>query len=139
MAISRILVPTDGSVFSRRAGKLAIEIAKATKAVVIAVHVIPIMQPNLLEAANIEKVKAKQAQACFSDLEEDARSAGVMFEQKMLISRSIAETIAAEVEVLKPDIIVMGSHGLTGLKKILLGSVTTDVLKKSTKPVLVVK
>ena len=58
-----------------------------------------LVQPKLLEAANIENVKAKQAQACFSDLEEDARSAGVMFEQKMLISRKISETISAEIEV----------------------------------------
>ena len=37
------------------------------------------------------------------------------------------------------DIIIMGSHGKTNLRDILLGSVTENVIKKSDKPVLVVK
>ena len=57
----------------------------------------------------------------------------------MLISRSITQTIIDEIELLSPDIVVMGSHGLTGIKRLLLGSVTEAVLKKSTVPILVVK
>ena len=139
MPISKILVPTDGSAFSRRAAKMALEIAKASGASVTALHVIEVKPPRLLEAASIEKVKAKQAEACFKDFEEEARSAGVEFETKMLVSRNVPRTILDEADAQNSDIIVMGSHGLTGLKKLLLGSITESILKKSAAPVLVVK
>lgn len=57
----------------------------------------------------------------------------------MLISRNVYRIIIDEIEIQNPDIVVMGSHGLTGLKKLLLGSVSAEVLKKSTVPVLIVK
>ena len=139
MAISKILVATDGSAFSRRAASFGIEIAKASNAEVIAVHVIEIKQPKMLEASSIEKAKAKQVETCFKDFEAEARNAGVHFKTKMLVSRSTLQTIVDEIEVQNPDIVVMGSHGLTGLKKLLLGSVSAEVLKKSTVPVLIVK
>ena len=57
----------------------------------------------------------------------------------MLASRDIVETIVGEIDVQNPDIVVMGSHGLTAIKSLLMGSVTSGVLRKSTTPVLVVK
>ena len=60
MAINKILVATDGSAFSRKAANFAIEIAKVANAEVIALHVIVVKQPKLLEAASVEKTKAKQ-------------------------------------------------------------------------------
>ena len=139
MAINKILVATDGSAFSRRAASFGIEIAKTANAEIIAVHVIEIKQPKMLEAASIEKAKAKQVETCFKDFEEEAKKAGIQFKTKMLVSRSTTQTIIDEVEAQNPDIVVMGSHGLTGLKKLLLGSVSAEVLKKSTVPVLIVK
>jgi nucleotide-binding universal stress UspA family protein len=139
MPIKKILVPTDGSVFSHRAAKLGIDIKKAANALVTLFHVIEVKAPQLLEAANIEKVKAKQAEICFKDFEEESKSAGIKFETKMLISRNTPQAIIDEIEVQSPDIVIMGSRGLTGLKKLVLGSVTTEVLKKSIAPVLVVK
>ncbi|MBI3027358.1 universal stress protein [Candidatus Woesearchaeota archaeon] len=139
MAIRKILVATDGSVFSRRAASFAIEIAKAVNAEIIALHVIEVKRPKMLEAGSIEKTKAKQAELCFKDFEAEAKNAEVQFKTKMLVSRSTPQTIIDEVEVQNPDILAMGSHGLTGLKKLLLGSVSTEVLKKSTVPVLIVK
>lgn len=137
--IRRILVPTDGSVFSRKATGLAVEIAKAAGAEVVAVHVIEIKPPKLLEGADIEKLKAKQAEVCFRDFEEDAKKAGVVFDSRMLVSRSVTKTLIEYIGAENPDIVVMGSKGLTGLKKIVMGSVTTAVLEKTTVPLLVVK
>jgi nucleotide-binding universal stress UspA family protein len=139
MAINKILVATDGSAFSRRAASFAIEIAKAANAEVIAVHIIEIRQPKMLEASSIGKAKAKQVEICFNDFETEAKNAGVQHKTKMLVSRSTPQTIIDEIEFQNPDIVVMGSHGLTGLKKLLLGSVSAEVLKKSTVPVLIVK
>lgn len=92
-----------------------------------------------LKAKNIERIKARQSEICFKDFEDDVKSAGVKFQTKMLISRNVYRTIIDEIEIQNPDIVVMGSHGLTWLKKLLLGSVSAEVLKKSTAPVLIVK
>ncbi|MBI2579246.1 MAG: universal stress protein [Candidatus Aenigmarchaeota archaeon] len=137
--ITKILVPTDGSVFSRKASKLAIDIAKAAGAEVVAVHVIEVKPPKLLEGADIEKLKSKQADVCFRDFEEEAKKSGVAFDSRMLVSRSVSKTIIEYIDAESPDIVVMGSKGLTGLKKIMMGSVTTAVLEKTAVPLLVVK
>ena len=139
MSISKIVVPTDGSSFSHRAAKLAVEIAKATHSSVIALHVIEVKPPKLLEGSNIEKIKVRQAEICFTDFKESAADAGIEHETKMLVSRDVTKTILEEIEIQNPDIVVMGSHGLTGIKRLLLGSIAESVLEKSTAPLLIVK
>jgi nucleotide-binding universal stress UspA family protein len=137
--ISKIIVPTDGSVFSRRATDMAIEIAKAMGSTVIAVNVIEIKPPNLLEASTIEKLKLKRTEMCFKDFEDEAKSAGIVLETKLLISRNIINALLNEINLHNPDLVIMGSHGLKGIKKFILGSVAEDVLNKSPVPVLIVK
>ncbi|MBI4018143.1 MAG: universal stress protein [Candidatus Aenigmarchaeota archaeon] len=139
MTISKILLPTDGSAFSERASKLAMELAKATGAEIVAVHVIEVKPPRLLGADAIEKLKAKRAETCFRKAGEDAERAGLRFEKRILVSRSVPGAIVNYIEDESPDIVVMGSKGLTGLKRIMMGSVTSAVLEKTTVPVLVVK
>jgi nucleotide-binding universal stress UspA family protein len=139
MVIKKILVATDGSAYSRRAASFAIEMAKAPNAEIVALHVIEINRPKMLEASSLENAKAKQVETCFRDFEEEANKAGIRLQTKMILSREIPQTIIDEIEVQNPDIVVMGSHGLTGLRKLLLGSVSIEVLKKSAVPVLIVK
>ena len=55
----------------------------------------------------------------------------------MIVSRSTPQAIIDEIDVQNPKIVAMDSHGLTGLKNLLLGSVSTEVLKKSIVPALV--
>jgi nucleotide-binding universal stress UspA family protein len=139
MAIKTILFPTDGSAFSQKAGTFAIDLARQTSAKIIALHVIGVNQTKLLDSSNVEKVKANQAEICFKAFEQEAKSQGVRYKTKMLLSRDIKKAIIEEIDVENPDIIIMGSHGLTGLRKILLGSITEQVLEKSLVPILIVR
>ncbi len=66
------------------------------------------------------------------------KRAGVTFSESRLIG-NVANHIVDLAEKGKFDVIVMGSHGRTALKNLLLGSVTTQVMAQSKVPVLVVR
>ncbi len=70
---------------------------------------------------------------------ERARRAGLKPQSRTSVGEnSIAATILAEAEDVGASAIVMGSRGLTGLKSLLLGSVSHDMLQHTDRPVLVV-
>ncbi len=66
------------------------------------------------------------------------KRAGIAFDESRLVG-NVAGHIVALAETGKFDVVVMGSHGRTALKNLLLGSVTTQVMAQSTVPVLVVR
>ncbi len=137
--IERILLPTDGSAFSERAADYALEIAKNSQATVAIAHVVEMPAPKQLDTNNLEREAAQRAETCFKSIKEKAAEAGVEVGSKVLISRSIGGAILEEAEEGKYDLIVMGSHGLSGVKKFLLGSVSDAVVHHTTKPVLLIK
>jgi len=137
--IKKILLPVDGSSFSEKAGEYAINLAKVFNAKLIAVHVIQAGPAQKLESESIEKVKLKQAEACFSSLKKKASDVPLDMETRILVSRSIVDAILEEAKDGDYGIMVIAPRGLGGLKKLVLGSVTEGVLQKSTIPVLVVR
>ncbi len=137
--IKRMLLPTDGSAFSERAADYALAVAKKFNATLVAVHVVEMAAPKQLEAAGLEREAARRAETCFKSLREKAADAGIEVETKVLVSRSIGDAIIEEAEEGNYDLIVMGSHGLSGVKKFLLGSVSEAVVHHTSKPVLLIK
>ncbi|MAG91339.1 universal stress protein [Candidatus Woesearchaeota archaeon] len=135
--IKSIMLPVDGSSFSEKAGEHAIFLAKGLNAKLTAVHVLKLGNTQKLDDENIENAKMKEADTVFSSIKEKATKQSVEMETKILVSRDIVETILEEAKDGNYDVIVMGSHGLSGLKKLILGSVTEEVLKRSTIPVFV--
>ncbi|MBI5253194.1 MAG: universal stress protein [Euryarchaeota archaeon] len=136
--IRKILLPTDGSAFSESASKYAIFLAKKCGAALTALHVISVEPPKKLGTESIEKEKAKQAELCFRSVEERGKAEGVELKTKILVSRSICGAILEEAEEGGYDIIIMGSHGISGFKKFLLGSVSEAVVHKAALPVLII-
>ncbi len=136
--IRRILLPTDGSAFSESASKYAVFLAKKCGALLTLLHVISVQPPKKLGAESVEKEKAKQTEVCFKSVEERARAEGVELRTKILVARSISGAILEEAEEGNYDIIIMGSHGITGFKKLLLGSVSEAVVRRAALPVLIV-
>lgn len=137
-----ILIATDGSDLAADAAKHGIALAKSVGAKVTAVTVtepfffydanIPAdLQPNYVQAAQ------RQAKTILSALADAAKAAGVACEtihvEKGPPYLSIIETAQAK----KCDLIVMGSHGRSGLQALFLGSHTLKVLTHSKIPVLV--
>jgi len=144
----KILVATDGSVLSKKAVKSAIELAAAVGAELLAVYVVPRYPVSYFEGgvtistadiARTEKQWAERGQTIVDAVRDAALAEGV--KAKAIVTRSdlIAEAILSNVKKNKCDLVVMASHGRRGLKRILLGSETQQVLTHSTVPVLVLR
>lgn len=141
----RILHPTDFSSASGAAFKRAIALAKADKAQLLIVHVLappmPIsgegyMPPNLYE--DLEASARKYAERKLAALQVKARAAGVRASTLVLEGVS-HEQIVRAAKSKKSDLVVIGTHGRTGLAKLFLGSVASRVVAAAPCPVLTVR
>ena len=140
-----ILVPVDGSSTAQLAVDKAIGLAKAFGSRVTAIFVIdpyPFTgvgtdfsygQAEYLSAATAEgNASIKAARAAFD-------AAGVAVTCSVVESHAAWRGVIESAGVIQADLIVMGSHGRSGLEKLVLGSVTQAVLSHTHLPVLVVR
>jgi nucleotide-binding universal stress UspA family protein len=91
------------------------------------------------EVAQTEKHWHELGQAIVDRVQETALSEGVKAKAVVAHSDMVAESILAAAKKHKCDLIVMASHGRKGIKRILLGSETQQVLTHGTLPVLVLR
>jgi hypothetical protein len=146
--LEKLLVCTDESPDSQGAVTAALDLAKAAGCQVFLLQVlsfIPLYElqaPDLLPPPMVNlELQAAQEAAVRSHLEswqEKAAGMGVRLEPHLRTSVSAYEGILEEAEAVQPDWIIMGRHGLTGLPRLLLGSVTARVIGHSAVSVLVV-
>ena len=140
-----ILVPVDGSPTSQLAVERAIQLAKAFDSRVSTIFVIdpyPFTgvgtdfaygQAEYLSAATAEANAAvREAKAAFTE-------AGITVEASVIESHTAWRGVVHAADSMQADLIVMGSHGRSGLEKLVLGSVTQAVLSHTKLPVLVVR
>lgn len=144
----RILIATDGSTLSRKAVSSGIKLAALTGAQVVALKVVPRypvsyfeggMTVSAKDVAKVEKQWAEAALAVVEDVKVNAEAKGVKAKAVITTSDLISESIIATAKKHKCDLIVMASHGRRGLKRLLLGSETVQVLTHSHVPVLVLR
>jgi nucleotide-binding universal stress UspA family protein len=144
-----ILIPTDGSRPAAKAVKQGIALAKSLGAKVTALNVAPEFQmivdegfvmPNVGEMKKrFDDQTSKQAKKILDAIAAEAAAAGLKCETVVDRGARPYDAILERARKLKCDLIVMGSHGRTGLAHILLGSETSKVLTHSKIPVLVVR
>jgi nucleotide-binding universal stress UspA family protein len=142
-----ILIATDGSEIAQKGLDHGLELAKTIDAKVTIVAVAESQLPYLAAGADVSVFAYQEYAAVQKDLTEkiltaakmEARSAGVSAETDCLENASPAEAIVEAAKVHDCDLIVMSSHGRRGLRRMILGSVTSEVLVLSSIPVLVVR
>lgn len=146
-----ILLPTDGSPLSDKAARMALEFAQMSGSKIIALSVIeplpvtPMMGGGMMdggvivEPAVYEEEADKAARGHMDKIAAAARAADVPFEGLIAQSGSPYDEIVKTAEQFHCDLILMASHGRTGLDKWLMGSETQKVLAHTTLPVLVLK
>lgn len=144
-SIERILVPIDGSSYSIKAAKYAVEIAKDQKAQLYCIYVLDRL-PYGLEAcgSGIEeclKFLEDQAHSWFNKIESIAKSEGVRTAKFEIIKdfRSIIDSIINYSTSNAIDLIVIGTRGRTGLQRLLLGSIANGVSQHAHCSVLLVR
>jgi len=138
-----ILVPMDFSAPSEAAFAYALRLAAISKAVVHVCHVIPI--PHVLDAfyehgfEQPESVKHIK-QRVRKRLKEIALVAGASVAPRLHFNEGEAAAgVLERATKLKPDLIVMGTHGRRGAKRFLLGSVAEAVVRRAPCPVLTLR
>ena len=144
----KVLVTTDGSSLSKKAVTHAIALCASTGAELLALRVTPryaqtyfegSLPLSAQEVSNIEKRWTDLAQHTLDAVVKQATTKGVKVKPLVVKSDIISDAIIASARKSKADLIVMASHGHRGLKRLLLGSETQQVLTHSSVPVLVLR
>ena len=151
MPIRRILVPVDGSKPSIDASVQAIDIAKYLDAELIALYIVSpdirydymedIITPRLPRALkDVMMIAMQKGERHVKKVQQKASQKKVKVKTDVVIGvSSIVKEIVGYSEKNRIDMIVIGSRGLSGIKKMLLGSVASGVVTYSHCPVLVAK
>jgi nucleotide-binding universal stress UspA family protein len=141
-----ILVPTDGSEFSRKAIRRAVQLAKEQKARVTGFYVGPAWAPRVhgdsvligyVSPEQHSELVRKEAVRHFEPLKKAAAAARVSCKYVHTEGRYPYDEIVKAAQRNRCDLIVMGSHGRRGISRLLIGSETSKVLAHSKVPVLV--
>lgn len=142
MAFNKLLIAVDDSEFSLTAARKGIELAQQLNAQLALVYVID----DALTTANLDggivpeewnRLMTIEAERTFANIEE--LYTGGKEVMKFIPKGTPREEILNMAEAFEADMIVMGTHGHTGLQHLLIGSTAEWTVRHSTIPVLVVK
>ena len=144
----RILVATDGSALSKKAVASAIALAATCGAELVALKVVPRYPQAYFEGSiplsadeisRVETQWTESARVQLAAVEKAAKAKGVETKVVTVKSDVVSDAIIAAAKKQNADLIVMASHGRKGIKRLLLGSETQQVLTHSHIPVLVLR
>ncbi len=143
--IKKILVPIDGSSYSMKAAKYAIEVAKLQSAQILCIHIVAKLPYGYGYAgSSIEKyfedIK-NQSLSWFNQIIKMGEDSGIKdIKTHILINAlSIADAIINYAKDNSMDLIVIGTRGSTGLERFMLGSIANGVTKYAHCPVFLVR
>lgn len=142
----RILVPIDGSATGERALQEAIKLA-ADKARLRLVYVVEEVYPldtegyAFIDYAALQEAVRKTGERALAQAVEKLRKSGMVAETALLESggERVASVIDGDALNWQADLIVIGTHGRSGLSRLLLGSVAEGVVRGSSVPVLLIR
>ena len=147
MTYKRILVPVDGSATSKLGLREAVRLAKGQRASIQLVHVVD--EHYVLMAAGEVGVQLdgviadlkKGARRMVQGLEASVRKQGVPCSSVLLetLTGPAADPIVKQARKWRADLIVIGTHGRRGMRRMLLGSDAEQIVRTSPVPVLLVR
>jgi nucleotide-binding universal stress UspA family protein len=133
-----IVLATDGSKYSAAAAERAIAFAKSYGGALKVLSVVDVPSEFYAEAPEAVENMVRAAKEQTEEVKRRANAAGVPAETRVAEAEAYRAIIDLARES-KADMIVIGSHGRTGIRRLLMGSVTEAVIGHSVCPVLVVK
>ncbi len=139
-AFNKILIPTDGSDYTKEAIKKGLELAKVLDAEVTALYVVDqtsfINFPMDSTIVSVYSLLEKEGKDAVDYIKSEGDKLGVTVNVKIEEGSPSRKVIEASKQF---DLIVMGTLGRTGVSKLLLGSVAEKVVRFAECPVLVVR
>jgi nucleotide-binding universal stress UspA family protein len=133
-----ILIATDGSLYGEAAARKAIEIAAHYHSEIKVLSVVDVTVEFMLRANEVYESLVAKTKGFTDSIKEKASSAGVKA-GSIVRDGEVYKVIIDTAKEHQTDMIVMGSLGRTGIKRLLMGSTAERVLGHSTFPVLIVK
>lgn len=146
----RVAVAVDGSENSMRAANIAIDMAVKNTASLFVIHVIPttvyteMSPPGMLTAGSapvqmFDKAK-KEAESFMKQIVDNAEGQGLKVRAEIIENvPSVVDTLVDYMQEWRVDLAVVGTRGLSGLRKMLLGSVSSALVSRAPCSVLVVR
>ena len=153
----RLLVPLDGSRFGSRAIRYAADVAQKFSAEIILLQVVKPATPvpvsstvapgmgspqsaeiAMETALDVEKRERARARRYLRGKVRNLESRNIKASYQVLVGDP-AQSIMDFADKKKADLVVMTTHGKSGLKRAIMGSVADSVIRESGKPVLVVR
>ncbi len=144
LRISRILAPTDFSELATSALHYAGELARRTGAELVVLYADPFLPPPHFTSSMVATVAAVLSSQKENARVELARYAAANVPREILHRSMVVEghpvsAIVDAADEIDADVIVMGTHGRSGLNRLTLGSVTERVLHETSHPLLTVR
>lgn len=142
--MEKFLVPVDGSECSLKAVRHAIALAKGRPDAQIHLvhgHEEPLLYGEIsvyVPREKMERIQREHSEDILSRAEPLLQAAGIRYTKEVLIG-PIAEKIAEQADKLGCDAIIMGTHGMTAVGKLIMGSVATKVVHAARVPVMLVR
>ena len=140
----RVLVGVDFSVYSRRAVEFALKFVPQGE--IFLVHAFDVPFKGFISGRSaLDEVTKKHQEQMDAMLEEEMQAFLASLTspptslKRIMLEGTVWEVIAGQVEKLRPDLLVIGTHGRTGVANALLGSVAEDLLSNPPCDVLAVK
>ncbi|HEY9108258.1 MAG TPA: universal stress protein [Roseateles sp.] len=143
----RILVPTDGSSTAEKGLIEAIAVARLSGGRIRLLHVVDAMSVAIGAdglagySADVLPVLRDAGSAILDAAQGRVNAAGVAVDQSLreVLSGRVADQVVEEAEAWKADLIVIGTHGRRGVRRLVLGSDAEQILRAAQVPVLLVR
>lgn len=135
-----VLVPFDGSEFSKKAMARALEMAKADGTAITVLYVIPRYEEMMefYRSESIRKSLRAEAEKVIKQATDMASGQGITVKTAIREGHASDEIVKAASQ-LENDLIAMGTYGWKGMSKAIMGSTTNRVISNANCPILVVK
>ena len=147
LTYKKVVVAFDGSHDGEKAIEAACSLAKQFGSEVVVAHAysmpaltyagLPGMQPT--NFPDIEELSKQQGRKVLADGVRIAKECGTTARGELLESTSTVEALVEFAKEEKADLIVVGTRGMTGFKKLVMGSVSSGIVSHATCHVLVVR
>ena len=140
-----ILLATDGSASAEHAAQRTMDLAHIHGAHVTAAYVVDpypyigIGEVNPMAFQSYMSAAQEASTRAFTHLADLAAAAGVPLQVQLVENMQAARGIVQLADEVAADLIVIGSHGRSGVEKLVLGSVAAKVVAQSSRPVLVIR
>jgi nucleotide-binding universal stress UspA family protein len=134
--LSRILCPVDFSEFSEHALKYAAAMAAWYDARLHVLHVMPTLPPSA--TSPLAETGRQLTERNLRQFVDRVRTANLEIDAEIVESADPVASILACADAIDADLIVTGSHGRSGVKRALLGSVVESLLHRARRPIMAV-